>query len=387
MESLQQVIDQSPDGAILRLKPGVYQGPIRISRPITIWGPPEAVVRTARRGCTIDVRGSGVSILGVRVDGSGNRPDQKDAAVVVRGEDVRVCGVRITNALFGVVAERSRDVKIIDNEVIGDADVPIGLRGDGIQLWETRDSEIRGNRLVHSRDILLQYSPGNKVLDNVCEFGRYGTHFMYSSDALVQGNRYRGNTVGVFVMYSKGIQLRENLLADSTEFGGMAVGLKESSDVQIESNQLIRNHIGVYFDNSPFDLKSKVVVRNNTIALCESGVSFLSSGHRCEFHENRFLANQRQVHVEGTGDARDVVWSRNSFDDYQGYDLDGDGVGDVPYELRSYSSQLTGQHPNLAFFRGSATLGILEAAGRLLPILAPRTILVDSQPRLKTLNP
>ena len=45
--------------------------------------------------------------------------------------------------------------------------------------------------------------------------------------------------------------------------------------------------------------------------------------------------------IEGGGDAADVAWSGNYFDDYAGYDLDRDGIGDVAYELRSFEDDLT----------------------------------------------
>ena len=40
--------------------------------------------------------------------------------------------------------------------------------------------------------------------------------------------------------------------------------------------------------------------------------------------------------------------------EHAGFDLDGDGIGDLPYELRSLTAQLAARHPALAFFRGWA---------------------------------
>jgi nitrous oxidase accessory protein len=108
---------------------------------------------------------------------------------------------------------------------------------------------------------------------------------------------------------------------------------------------------------------------------------FHGSQRRNDFVRNRFLDNGVQVRVEGRGHALGVDWSENEFDDYAGYDLDGDGYGDVPYELRSLSEQLTTRYPTLAFFRGSPVLTLVEVIGRVVPIFQPRTILVDPRPR------
>jgi nitrous oxidase accessory protein len=84
--------------------------------------------------------------------------------------------------------------------------------------------------------------------------------------------------------------------------------------------------------------------------------------------------------VEGGGDALGIEWDHNDFDDYAGYDLDGDAVGDVPYELRSLSEALVSRYPGLAFFRGSPALAMLSAAGEVLPLFAPKTLLRDAHP-------
>jgi nitrous oxidase accessory protein len=88
------------------------------------------------------------------------------------------------------------------------------------------------------------------------------------------------------------------------------------------------------------------------------------------------------VAVEGRGTAREVVWRGNYFDDYQGYDLDGDGVGDVAYELRSLSETLVARHPELAFLRGTVAFSLLDVAARVLPLLEPETLLTDPHPRM-----
>jgi len=49
---------------------------------------------------------------------------------------------------------------------------PLGLRGDGIRLWETRDSEIRNNQVIGCRDLVVWYSSRNKLIGNTVVRGR-----------------------------------------------------------------------------------------------------------------------------------------------------------------------------------------------------------------------
>jgi nitrous oxidase accessory protein len=385
--TLQPLLDNAAPGSILYLSPGIYVGPVVIRRPLTLWGPRKAVIRSNGRGHTIDVQAGETRLLGFTVDGSGARPDHMDAAVHIQGDDVTVCGLRIVHAYFGLVGEKSRRMTLAGNEIIGDPSVAIGLRGDAVRLWETRDSLVADNHIADSRDLLVWYAPDNRIVNNDVSRSRYGTHFMYCDGGVVEGNRYRDNTVGVFVMYSRNVQVRDNQMAGSIAAGGMGLGVKESGNLSVEKNRFVQDHVGLYLDNSPFRSGDYNRVADNLFALCQTGVVFHSSPVRNRFIENVFRANQDQVRVEGRGNALETTWRGNAFDDYQGYDLDGDGWGDVPYESRSLSNRLIARSPELAFFRGSPAFGLIEAVGHIFPLFQPESIFVDPQPRMKAVNP
>jgi nitrous oxidase accessory protein len=315
---LQAALDAAPPGAVLALEPGSYAGPLVVRSRLTIWGPRDAVVRSNGQGTTIDVRADGAELAGFTVDGSGQRFDKTDAAVHVSAVGARVRELSITHALFGIVAEQSRALEIAGNEIVGDAAAPLGLRGDGIRLWETRDSVVEGNVLHHCRDMVIWYSPGNRVTQNAVDGSRYAIHFMYSSDVAIEDNRYVDNIVGVFVMYSHDVALRRNVLAGNLAPDAMGVGAKESGNLVIEGNQIVGDRLGLYLDNSPYRVADVDTIRGNTFALCQVGVTFQSSETRSAFLDSAFRNNQAQVSVEGGGDALGVTWQGNYFDDYEG---------------------------------------------------------------------
>jgi nitrous oxidase accessory protein len=125
-----------------------------------------------------------------------------------------------------------------------------------------------------------------------------------------------------------------------------------------------------------------VQITGNSLRLNDAAVVFHSSAHDVAIHHNDLADNQVQVRVDGGGDATAVDWHDNFFDDYTGYDLDEDGIGDVPYELRSLSGELTANHPTLALFRGTPALGLVDAAAHLDPMYQPRPVLSDRAPRM-----
>ena len=380
---LAQELRALPEGGALCLAPGAYQGPLRLEAGRTLWGPRSAVIRSAGEGTTVELVGQAAALLGVSVDGSGGRFDLMDAAVAVRADDARVEGVEVRNALFGLLAERSNRVVLRGNRIVGDADSPLGMRGDGVRLWEVRGSRIEDNQLEDSRDMVVWYASGNRIAGNRVVGGRYGTHLMYSHDNTLEGNLYDRNVVGVFVMYSRNVVLRRNQLLRSSGAAGMGIGLKESGNIHAEENLFAGNQVCLYTDTSPLSLDELNRFESNWFRSCGTAVVFHGGAERNHFAGNSFRDNAVQVAVEGRGDAQQAEWRGNDFDDYAGYDLDADGVGDLPYELRSLSGELTGRHPSLAFFRGAPAMALVELVGRVVPLFRPTTLLVDSEPRMR----
>jgi len=370
------------DGDALCLEPGVHAGRVRLERRVTLWGPPDAVIRTGASGSVVEVAAAGARVAGLTVDGTGGRFDTLDAAIHVVADDVVVEGVTIVHAVYGILVEKTRHVTVRGNHVRGDAGRAMGVRGDTIRLWETRDSIVEDNLVEDGRDMVVWYSRGNRIARNQVLRGRYGTHFMYSDDNVVEDNRYIDGVVGVFVMYSRGVTLRRNVVAGAGGAAGMAIGLKDSGDIVVERNVLVRDETALFVDETPGRIGDTLEVRGNVMRQCDTAIAFHTTPARTRIVDNDLADNLLQVHAEASIDPAAAEWRGNHYGDYTGYDLDGDGTGDVPYEARSASEELVSRHPNLAFFRGGAVLGVVDAASKLLPLWQPQTLLVDPAPRM-----
>ncbi|MEZ5964587.1 MAG: nitrous oxide reductase family maturation protein NosD [Planctomycetota bacterium] len=380
--ALQAALAAADDGDVLVLAPGRHQGPLAVQRRVTVWGPRDAVVASRGEGSTIEVRADGARLSGFTVDGSGARFDLLDAGVRVRAEDVVLDGLALRRTLFGILIERSQRVTVRGCDIVGVGGEAMGLRGDGIRLWETTDSRVEGNLVRDCRDCVVWYSSRNEVVDNRVYGCRYGTHFMYSHHNSAHGNRYVDDVVGVFVMYSHDLVVRGNLMARAGGAAGVGLGFKESGNIEVIDNDFVANSTGIYVDTSPMDVTHWNRFVGNRVRLSDVGIAFHSSPKRNEFIDNDLRDNVHQVRVGGDGDATRIEWRGNHYDDYMGYDLDGDGRGDVPYVLASLSGQLTSRHPELAFFRGSPVLALTDLAGHVMPLFAPRTLLQDLAPRM-----
>lgn len=380
-DELSSALSRAEPGAAFCLEPGEYRGTLEVPEGVTLWGPRAAVLRTAGKGTTVLLR-SHSALLGVTVDGSGGRFDVLDAAVKLNGTDIRVEGVAVENSVFGILSEKSRRVSIVGNQVRGTGGPALGMRGDGIRLWETYESLVEGNQVEDARDCVVWYSTDNVVRDNVVRGGRYGVHIMYSHRNRVERNRFSGNEVGVFIMYSRDVEVLENLMLISGGSAGIGLGIKESGNLTVLKNRLVHNTQGIFLDSSPMNDGDTNLFEDNEVRMSDVGVGFLSSQKANTFRRNRFRDNFTQVRVDGGGDALGVVWEDNLWSDYAGYDLDGDEVGDVPYELRDLAGALEARYADLAFFRGTPALALISVAGHVVPLFQPKTVLRDMRPRM-----
>ena len=164
---------------------------------------------------------------------------------------------------------------------------------------------------------------------------------------------------------------------------GMGLGLKESGDLHVHHNLIARNTLGLFLDSSPLEPGDTITVEDNMVQLSDVGVAFLSSQSRVTFRGNTFRDNRTPVRVEGGGDALGLTWDHKDWDDYAGYDLDHDGVGDVPYELRDLADGLVARSTDLTFFTGTPALALVSLAGHVAPLMAPKPVLIDARPRLE----
>ena len=380
-EPLQAALDRASPGAVLCLGEGTWVGTLVVPRGVGIWGTEASVLKTAGSGTTVLLQ-DGASLSGVSVDGSGGRFDVVDAAVKVHGDDARVEGVTVRHSVFGILVEKSKRVTVRGNLVVGIGGPALGMRGDGIRLWETNDSLVEDNHVEQARDCVVWYSSRNVLRGNEVHDGRYGLHLMYSHSNRLEHNRFVANEVGVFAMYSRNLLVADNQMLFSRGSAGIGLGMKESGNVVVRGNILAHNTQGLFLDNSPLVQGDRNLFEHNVVQLSEVGVGFLSSEHDNDFRQNVFRDNTTQVRVDGGGDALQVAWEGNEWSDYAGYDLDRDGVGDFPYELKDLPGALAARHPDLSFLRGTLALGLVRVAGDVVPLFAPKPILRDPTPRM-----
>jgi len=203
---------------------------------------------------------------------------------------------------------------------------------------------------------------------------------MYSHHNKISYNYFTDSSVGVFLMYSEETIMDYNMIENSQGVTGMCLGMKETSSNQILNNRFLYSARGIYIDVSPFVPWKKNTIQGNEIAFCGTGIEFLKDQEGNVFSENLFHDNLQQIFVQGGGGANRNKWEHNYWDDYEGYDKDGDNIGDFPYRLYEYHARLWRFNPDVKFFFGAPILSLLDYLEKLAPFSKPVFILKDKKP-------
>ena len=381
LKPFQALVDAAAPGAIINPPAGSYAGPVTIDKPLTIEGGGAVTIDAGDRGTVMLVHADGVTLRGLHLTGSGDSHDTDDSCLDVRGSGNVFEKLVIDNCLFGIDIKQS-DRNVFRANRITSKPRDLGVRGDGLRIWYSNDNLIEANEIVDSRDMVAWYSNRNTFRGNVGRRSRYSIHFMFANDNVVEKNRFYDNSVGIYFMYTNGGVARNNVISHANGAAGMALGFKESSNVQIENNEIIYCAVGVGSDLSPFEPNATIEFRNNRFAYNGMAMSFNSETGGNRIVGNTFEGNLTQVGYGAHSEAAAKnFWEGSNWDDYQGFDRDGDGVGDRPHELLSYADQIWMEMPVARFFRNSPVMELLDFLERLAPFSTPAKVLQDDKPR------
>lgn len=378
---LQMFIDITPPGGVLRPPPGSYAGPVVIRRPLTLEGEGRITIDAGGRGTVLSILADGVTVRGLRLTGSGESHDSVDAGLLVEGNDNLVEDIAIDNALFGIHLRQARRNTLRNNR-ISSKSREVNLRGDGIRLWYSSDNLIKGNVLRDVRDIFLINSPDNRILGNDVRDSGVGIQLVYAPGNLLEDNRIEANTTGIVLVYSDDNIIRRNRLHHLRSASGSALAVKESSGILIEDNDILHCAIGL-LANAPIHPENTLELRNNRFAYNDVAMYFYGEKGGHTIQGNRFEQNLQDIAVSAATSARDNHWRGNYWDQYTGFDRDGDGTGDLAHEIYLYSDRIWMDRPMTRFFRGSLMLDLIDFIERLAPFSEPPLVLRDPAPRVR----
>ena len=365
--NLQARIHRSHAGDTLVVSPGTYNGNVLVDRRLALVGLGKPVLRGEGAGSVVTIVADSCLFRGFVVEHSGTMLVNEDAGILVKSHFNRIEQNEFRDVLFGIYLLHAENNTILDNAITGRGQLDLGERGSGIHIWNSRHNKCIGNIITDTRDGFYIQNAHHTLIEGNEAYGiRYGLHYMYADSNIFLGNAFHNNMAGAAIMYSRGIRMRHNLFSHNRGFSSFGILFQDCHGLEADSNVIADNVVGMFFEASTDNSFSHNIIAQNDVAL-----HMFQNSVNNTFTENNFIDNLSPLSL--VGKRTESHWSKhgrgNYWSSYDGYDIDGDGIGDVPMKIQNVFQYLEGQNANLRLYLYSPASQALAVAAKAFPII------------------
>lgn len=378
IRSIKQAVSIARPGDTLYIEPGTYkEGNIIIEKSLTIIGDSFPVLDGDNKFEIFTIHAHNVTITGLMFINTGIASINDLAAIkVLDSKGLRVINNRFVNTFFGIHLSNSSESWIEDNQLKSDAEAEHQI-GNGIHLWKCNHITVTNNKIQGHRDgIYFEFVTNSLITKNYSEGNmRYGLHFMFSHINEYRDNTFINNGAGVAVMYTTGVKMINNTFEHNWGSSAYGLLLKDIRDSFVSGNKFIENSVGIFMEGS-----SRIEFKENSFSRNGYAIKLQASCDDNVFNRNNFSANTFDMATNGSLVLNKV--DGNYWDRYEGYDLNKDRVGDVPYHPVSMYSMIVEQMPTAVLLWRSFLVLLMDKAEKAIPAITPEN-LKDESPAMR----
>jgi len=380
-KTIKQALNASKDGDTVLVHKGIYkEGNIRIDKKIVFLGKDFPVLDGQKRVEVLSIHADSVIVKGFRVINSGFAALEDPCGIKVYNKSfVVIEGNQLDDNFFGIYIQNGRNCIVKNNTIIayGKEEQQIG---NGIHAWKSNDLQIIGNTIKGHRDgIYFEFVYDSVIWRNIATNNiRYGLHFMFSSNDSYITNIFRNNGAGVAVMFSKDVTMINNYFDENWGASSYGLLLKEISDSYIYTNYFKNNTSGIYMEGT-----NRIKIEKNVFIGNGWAMKIQASCMDNEIVNNNFQGNTFDMGTNGSLVLN--TFNNNYWDKYEGYDINKDGLGDVPYHPLSLFAVLVEKNPSAMLLFRSFMITLLDKSEKVLPSITPDNF-VDKAPLMKPLK-
>jgi nitrous oxidase accessory protein len=376
--AIRPALSACTDGDTVLVHSGFYkEGNLIVSRSIYLLGRGFPVLDGDYKYEVLSIKASHVQVSGFQIQHSGVASlDDPGGIKVYECLHVTISDNILLDNFFGIYLQYSKHCRVEGNIITGSGRTEQEI-GNGIHCWKSDSLQILTNQVRGHRDgIYFEFVTHSIIWRNVAERNiRYGLHFMFSNNDTYIANIFRSNGAGVAVMFSKSVYMHNNIFDENWGDAAYGLLLKEISDGHLCGNYFTGNTIGIFMEGANRMLMEKNWFEGNGWAF---KIQASCMDNRIVW--NSFLANTFDVATNGSTILN--VFEHNYWDKYEGYDLNKDGTGDVPFRPLSMYGVISEQIPSAMLLYRSFLVMLLEKSERVFPTLTPDNFM-DTMPRMR----
>ncbi len=350
---------------------------ITISKTIYLKGINYPVIDGEKKFEIIYVKADNVIVEGFKIMHSGiSSIDDISGIKVVDCKNVIIRNNILEDNFFGIHIQHSVNCLVENNQITASGSQE-QESGNGIHCWQGDSMRIIGNKISGHRDgIYFEFVKHSIIWRNTSTKNiRYGLHFMFSNDDTYVSNVFSNNGSGVSVMFSQRIKMFSNYFEENWGDASHGILLKEISDGYMQGNYFVKNTSGIYMEGS-----SRIFMHFNSFQNNGWALKIQASCMDVVLDHNNFTGNTFDVGTNGT--LVQNTFNNNYWDKYEGYDLNKDRVGDIPYRPVSMYSMIVEKYPPAMILFRSFMTTLLDKTEKILPSLTPEN-LKDNFPLMK----
>ncbi|WP_456463079.1 nitrous oxide reductase family maturation protein NosD [Lutibacter sp.] len=381
IKTITEAIKISVAGDEILVKKGVYKEQnIIIDKSISLIGEKGAIIDGENEGGILIFETDNFTIKGIKIINVGMSYTIDYAAIkVVKAENFIIEDCILEGVFFGILVEKSKK-GIIRNNTISSNRKNEASSGNGIHVWSGSEMEIYNNELFGLRDgLYFEFVKKSKIYRNISHDNiRYGLHFMFSNHNIYHHNEFRNNGAGVAVMFSKFITMYKNTFKLNWGSASYGLLLKEIYDAEIYDNLFEENTIGINGEGC-----TRINYTNNTFLRNGWAVKIAGACYANVFEKNDFMHNSLDLAYNSK--VNDNKFENNYWSEYTGYDLNNDGVGDIPYRPVKLFSYIVNKTPEALVLLRSLFVDIINFSEKVSPVFTPDD-LMDKSPIMKRIN-
>jgi nitrous oxidase accessory protein len=374
-KSIKAALKDAQHGDSIIILNGVYkEGNIVIEKRLVIAGENFPVLDGEFEHEIISVKSSYVSIKGLQLQNSGRAAMNDPGAIkIYDAKYVTIEGNIFHDNYFGIYLQYAANC-VIKNNILKATQESENQSGNGIHCWKSDSIQVIGNNIEGHRDgIYFEFVTNSIIWRNIAKQNiRYGLHFMFSHKNAYITNYFKNNGAGVAVMFTKQVIMINNTFEENWGDAAYGVLFKELSDCFLSGNTFIKNTTGIFFDGS-----NRITIEHNVFKANGWGMRMQANCMDNSIAHNNFIGNTFDVATNGSLTLN--TFNENYWDKYDGYDLNRDKIGDVPFHPLSLYSVIVEKNPPAMLLYRSFIINLLDKSEKILPSLTPENF-VDKRP-------
>ena len=380
IKSIKRAIVLAKSGDTVLVQKGIYkEGNIIINKKIVFIGKNYPILDGQKKYEVLSIKADGVIVKGFKVIKSGYATLEDPCGIkVYNKKNVIIQNNILDDNFFGIYIQNGSNCIVKNNRVLayGKEEQRIG---NGIHCWKSDRLQIISNTIIGHRDgIYFEFVTNSTIKGNYSSKNvRYGLHFMFSNDDAYISNIFKNNGAGVAVMFTKRVKMFNNLFVENWGDAAYGLFLKEISDSSIIGNRFSKNTSGIHMEGT-----TRILVEKNTFDANGWGMKIQASCMENEIKSNNFLGNTFDISTNGSLVLN--TFNSNYWDKYEGYDLDKNGIGDVPFRPLSLFSVITENNPSAMLLFRSFMITLLDKSEKILPSITPDNF-IDNTPLMHSL--